>query len=104
MTVTDDIGSACFDHVEPVGRITLMKHRLAGGHVDRFQAARELFDRRQRQRLQHRKTAEQPNLFVEFSDIAVRSPQATPCRQHQDRTDRTDGDHCHGHACQIDQQ
>ena len=33
---------------EAVGRITLAKHRLAGRHVERFQAAREVFDSRQR--------------------------------------------------------
>jgi hypothetical protein len=45
-TVSDYIGRAYLDCVEAVRRITLLKNSLAGGHLDWFQAAGQLFDGR----------------------------------------------------------
>ena len=69
-TVSDHIGRARFDHVEAVGRITLAEYRLAGGHVDWFQAAGELFDGGSGSGLSMG-AVEQLDLFVQDSDVAV---------------------------------
>jgi hypothetical protein len=47
MTVSNNLRRTRLDHIEAVGRITLAKYGLAGGHLDRFQTASQLFDGRQ---------------------------------------------------------
>ena len=59
---SDHISRARLDHVEAITRITLPEYRLAGRHLDWFQAACELFDGRHRQRLEHGYAVEQPDL------------------------------------------
>jgi hypothetical protein len=69
--VSDDVGRALLDHVAAVSRVALTKDHVASGYADRFECPRELFDRGQRQRLEHGHALQQSDLFVQNSDVAV---------------------------------
>jgi hypothetical protein len=63
VTVSNHVGRARLDQVEAVGRVTLAKYCLTGRHVDRLEAAGELLDSGQRQRLKHVHAVKQCDLL-----------------------------------------
>ena len=104
VSVTDHLGLARLDHEVAVADLALVDHGVASGHLDGFQAAGELLDRRQRQRVQHAHPLQQPDVAIADVDRPVHAVAVAATRPPRRRTQETD-DHQGGtYAGQLDQQ